>query len=138
MSEKSTLERAKQKLRAGDSASTAAGEFVRQEMDHIREGKHGARSPEQAIAIGLAKARRAGIALPAPKSGPAKGKRQPKKRTHPPSRKRSRAMLKALEREPHTAASHEALAKHAHKAATRRTAAERSAAAKRGARTRAG
>lgn len=69
MPEKRTLERAKEDLREGKSPSTAAGEFVHEEIEHVREGKHGARSPQQAIAIGLSKARRAGIPLPPPKSG---------------------------------------------------------------------
>src|SRR5689334_21888525 len=69
MPEKKTIERARQDAREGKAPSTQAGEFVREEMDHIREGKHGARSPEQAIAIGLSKARRAGVKLPPPKKG---------------------------------------------------------------------
>ncbi|HVV81555.1 MAG TPA: DUF6496 domain-containing protein, partial [Kofleriaceae bacterium] len=69
MPEKATVERAKRDLRQGKSGSTAAGEFVREEMHHIREGKHGARSTKQAIAIGLSKARRAGVRMPAPKKG---------------------------------------------------------------------
>src|SRR5689334_1204079 len=69
MPEKKTLERAKKDKREGKASTTQAGEFVREEMEHIREGKHGARSPEQAIAIGLSKARRAGVDLPPPKKG---------------------------------------------------------------------
>src|ERR1700746_1712754 len=69
MPEKATMQRAKEDLREGKSPSTAAGEFVREEIDHVREGKHGARSPQQAIAIGLSKARRAGIPLPPPGKG---------------------------------------------------------------------
>src|SRR2546423_5362355 len=69
MPERQTVERAKRDKRQGKSASTQAGEFVREEMDHIREGKHGARSAKQAIAIGLSKARRAGVALKAPAKG---------------------------------------------------------------------
>ena len=69
MPEKKTLDKAKKALREGKSPKTAAGEFVREEIEHVREGKHGARSPEQAIAIGLAKARRAGIPLPPPDRG---------------------------------------------------------------------
>ena len=69
MPEKKTIERAKKDKREGKSASTQAGEFVREEMDHIREGKHGARSSKQAIAIGLSKARRAGVDLPPPEEG---------------------------------------------------------------------
>src|SRR6187455_2254286 len=69
MPERKTIERAKKDKREGKAPSTQAGEFVREEMDHIREGKHGARSAKQAIAIGLSKARRAGVDLPAPKKG---------------------------------------------------------------------
>src|SRR5690348_18359080 len=69
MPEKQTIERARQDKREGKSATTQAGEFVREEMDHIREGKHGARSAKQAIAIGLSKARRAGVDLPPPNRG---------------------------------------------------------------------
>src|ERR1044071_6165046 len=75
MPERATTQRAKQKLRHGRSASTAAGEFVREEMHHIREGKHGARSAKQAIAIGLSKARRAGVPLRSPKGGSARTRR---------------------------------------------------------------
>ena len=69
MPEKETLERARRDKSEGKSASTQAGEFVREEMHHIREGKHGARSAKQAIAIGLSKARRAGVALKPPAKG---------------------------------------------------------------------
>src|SRR5689334_9316971 len=69
MPEKETIERAKEDKREGKAPSTQAGEFVREEMHHIREGKHGARSTKQAIAIGLSKARRAGVKLPPPKKG---------------------------------------------------------------------
>jgi hypothetical protein len=69
MPEKETMKRAREDLREGKSPSTAAGEFVREEIDHVREGKHGARSPQQAIAIGLSKARRAGIPLKPPAPG---------------------------------------------------------------------
>src|SRR5256885_14455498 len=69
MPEKETIERARHDAAQGKSASTQAGEFVREEIHHIREGKHGARSPKQAIAIGLSKARRSGVKLPAPRAG---------------------------------------------------------------------
>ena len=69
MPEEEPIERAREDKREGKSPSTQAGEFVREEMEHIREGEHGARSPEQAIAIGLSKARRAGVKLPPPKRG---------------------------------------------------------------------
>src|SRR2546423_9757930 len=76
MPEPETIERAREDAREGKLPSTQAGEFVREEMEHIREGKHGARSPQQAIAIGLSKARRAGVKLPPPKRGSAKIKKQ--------------------------------------------------------------
>ena len=74
MPAKTTIERAKKDLREGKSPSTAAGEFVHEEIEHVRRGKHGARSPKQAIAIGLSKARRAGVPLPPPAKGKAKEK----------------------------------------------------------------
>ena len=144
MPERATVKRAKQKLRRGRSASTAAGEFVREEMHHIREGKHGARSTKQAIAIGLSKARRAGVPLRAPARGTARTKRaakrayevgQHERKPRAPSRARGRATSRALRREPHRAASHDALASQAHAAANRRTRGDRSAAARRAART---
>jgi hypothetical protein len=141
MPEKQTIKRAKAKLRKGERPSTAAGEFVREEMHHIRKGKHGARSPEQAIAIGLSKARRAGVPLRPPAKGEARAstrtsaKRayevgQHHRKAKAPSKRRGRAMARVLEREPHAAASRRALSKHAHRAAGRRTAAERSQAAR--------
>jgi hypothetical protein len=133
MPEKKTIERAKKAKREGKAPSTQAGEFVREEMEHIREGKHGARSPEQAIAIGLSKARRAGVDLPAPKKGKtseATRKRAKKdlekgsgSSTSKPSAKRSKASLGNLKREGRSAASHQALSKHAKKAARKRKAA---------------
>ena len=146
MPDKQTLARAAADKRQGKSASTQAGEFVREEMDHIREGKHGARSAKQAIAIGLSKARRAGVDLPPPKSGKtsestrrraARDAEVGHERGHAVSAKRSRATKEALEREPAVAASHLALSRHAHAVARTRTAAERSASAKKAARTRA-
>ncbi len=142
MPEKRTLAAAKRDLKKGKSASTAAGEFVREEMDHIRAGKHGARSTKQAIAIGLSKARRAGIRLGVPKHASAATRKQAaretaKARSHAPtSRTRSRAMTKALRHEGHAAASRSALAKHAHAVASHKTAAARSASARKAARTR--
>jgi hypothetical protein len=146
MPEKETIERAREDKREGKPATTQAGEFVREAMHHIREGKHGARSTKQAIAIGLSKARRAGVDLPPPKKGKttertrksaarayARGHGAPAKR--PPSARRSRAIHQALEREGKDAASHAALSKQAHAAARQRTAGERSAAAKKAART---
>jgi hypothetical protein len=144
MPEKETIERARKDAREGKSPSTQAGEFVREEIHHVREGKHGARSSKQAIAIGLSKARRAGVKLPPPRKGTAskrtraqaardtaKGKRGTKR----PSSTRSRAVKKALRREPRAAASPRALATQARKVARRRTAAQRSASAKKAART---
>jgi hypothetical protein len=144
MPERATLQRAKQQLRRGRSASTAAGEFVREEMDHIREGKHGARSTKQAIAIGLSKARRAGVPLRAPKRGTSATRRaaardvrtgQGQRKPRAPSRTRSRAISQALRREPHRAASHRALASHAHTTAAQRGRAARSASARKAVRT---
>jgi len=132
MPDQTTLARARKDKREGKSPSTQAGEFVREEIEHVREGKHGARSAKQAIAIGLSKARRAGVDLP-PKPGAARSTRKPAQST--PSRKRSRATLAALKREGHTAASHTALSRQAHAAAGRRSAASRSGAAKKAART---
>src|SRR6266540_5545098 len=139
MPEKKTLERARKDAQEGKAPSTQAGEFVREEMEHIREGKHGARSTEQAIAIGLSKARRAGVDLPPPKKGEAKEKtRKSAKRAYEAgqkgrkraSPKRARAVETALKRESRSAASRRALAKHARKAAHERSAASRSAAAR--------
>ncbi|HWE25488.1 MAG TPA: DUF6496 domain-containing protein, partial [Myxococcales bacterium] len=108
MPDKETIERAKEDAREGKSPSTQAGEFVREEMHHIREGKHGARSPQQAIAIGLSKARRSGVKLGTPRRGKASSRtrRQAKRdlaKGRKPGRKsarRSRAVRGALKREP--------------------------------------
>jgi len=120
MPEKETLDRARQDKAEGKSASTQAGEFVREEIHHVREGKHGARSTKQAIAIGLSKARRAGVKLGVPSGGSRSVRKQAARDTakgrHPgrkPSPRRSRAVLKALKREGHGAASHRALARQA-------------------------
>jgi hypothetical protein len=146
MPEKETLKRAATDKAEGKSPSTQAGEFVHEEIEHVREGKHGARSAKQAIAIGLSKARRAGVKLPPPAKGQAskqtreqavrdakKGKKAAGKR---PSAKRSRATLGALKREGRSAASKTALSRQAHKAAARRSAAARSRSAKKAAATR--
>jgi hypothetical protein len=127
MPEKKTIERARRDKRQGKAPTTQAGEFVREEIDHIREGKHGARSTKQAIAIGLSKARRAGVKLPAP---PASAKSTTKRsarsasraagRKKHPSARRSRAVKRALKREPRSAASHRALSRQAKSAARRR------------------
>jgi hypothetical protein len=142
MPEQETVERAREDAGEGKSPSTQAGEFVKEEMHHIREGKHGASSPQQAIAIGLSKARRAGVKLSPPK-GPASLRRkaaqdsergeEPRRKT---SSKRSRAVSGALKREPKSAASHHALSEQAKKSATKRSARARSAAALKAARTR--
>lgn len=145
MPEKRTLARARRDKREGKAASTQAGEFVREEMHHIREGKHGARSTKQAIAIGLSKARRAGVDLKPPKPDTTtvktrksaerawrKGQEEPADK---PAPRRSRAIRQALEREGKSAASHKALSRHAHTAAGNRTAAQRSTAAKKAAQT---
>jgi hypothetical protein len=142
MPERKTIQKAKRDLRRGQSASTAAGEFVREEIHHIREGKHGARSTKQAIAIGLSKARRAGIPLGSPRTGSKRTKEAAKRETragkhpHAPSRTRSRATERALRREPHRAASHRALSAQAHRSAVRRGPADRRRAARKAAATR--
>jgi hypothetical protein len=144
MPEKQIVERAKNAKRKGKSASTQAGEFVREEMHHIREGKHGARSTKQAIAIGLSKARRAGVGLPPPEKGKVSEKtRRSAKRAYEagqrhrpkPSRRRSRATELALKREPRNAASRKALSRQARSAARKRTRTERSISARRAAQT---
>jgi hypothetical protein len=145
MPEKETVERAHKAAHEGKAPTTQAGEFVREEMHHVREGKHGARSTKQAIAIGLSKARRAGVKLRPPKKGTAskntresaerayrKGQSATKKK---PSAKRSRAIKGALKCQGRTAASRRAVSSQARSAARRRTAGSRSAAAKKAART---
>ncbi len=143
MPEKETLERARQDKREGKSPSTQAGEFVREEIEHIREGKHGARSTKQAIAIGLSKARRAGVELPPSEGSSDETKKQARrdlrkaksgKRTT--SAKRSRATRQALKREGRSAASKTALSRQARTAARKRSAAARSRSAKKAAATR--
>jgi len=130
MPEKQIVEKAKQDLREGKRPTTAAGEFVHEEIDHVREGKHGARSTKQAIAIGLSKARRAGIPLPPPKKGAATEETRSAatrdsaagraKLHRAVSRKRSRATLEALKREGRSAASSRALSRQAKRSARRR------------------
>ena len=128
MPEKATRERAQRARRLGKAPTTQAGEFVREEIEHVREGKHGARSAKQAIAIGLSKARRAGVRLKPPKGVSAETRRQAARdsrkgrsaqRTRP-SPRRSRATLRALEREGHGAASRQALSRQARQSARRR------------------
>jgi hypothetical protein len=146
MPEKEVIERARRDKAQGKAPSTQAGEFVREEIEHVREGKHGARSTRQAIAIGLSKARRAGVELPPPKPGTVSERtRRSAKRAYerghgaparrPASRRRSRAVREALEHEGHEAASSEALSKQAKSAAARRTPTERAAAARKAVRT---
>ncbi len=165
MPEKKTIERASEDRREGKAPTTQAGEFVREEMEHIRKGKHGARSTKQAIAIGLSKARRAGVDLPPPVPGRTKAKtrksavrayergqaegplsehksrsRTSRSKTsrgrRKPSAKRSRAIRGVLKREGRSAASHRALSRQAKSAARRRGAGSRSAARRKAARTR--
>jgi hypothetical protein len=146
MPDKETLERAAEDKAEGKAPSTQAGEFVREEIEHIREGKHGARSAKQAIAIGLSKARRAGVKLNPPAKGKAsqetreqaardvrKGQSAKKSKK---SMKRSRATSQALKREGHSAASKLALSRQARSAAAKRSAASRSRTAKKAAATR--
>jgi hypothetical protein len=129
MPEKETVERARRKRREGKAPSTQAGEFVREEIHHIREGKHGARSAKQAIAIGLSKARRAGVPLKPPTTGKRSTKRKAQQDARRgrsaarrrPSPKRARAMLQKLKREGRQAASHRALSRQARTAARRRS-----------------
>jgi hypothetical protein len=147
MPEKETLDRARRDRRQGKAPSTQAGEFVHEEIEHVREGKHGARSTKQAIAIGLSKARRAGVKLPPPKKGrasastrkraqadTARGRRPSGSR--PSSTRRSRAMLRRLKKEPRSTVSRRALSRQARTAARRRPASARRASARRAARTR--
>ena len=145
MPEKRTMEKARKAKRQGKAPTTRAGEFVREEIEKIRHGEHGARSPQQAVAIGLSKARRAGVNLPPPKKGRVKestrrsaayayeagqGKRRTRRRP-----RISLAVSQVLKREPRSTASHAALASQARRAASRRSAADRSAAARKASRT---
>ena len=145
MPDKRTIEKAREDKREGKSPSTQAGEFVRAEIDKIRQGEHGARSTKQAIAIGLSEARRAGVDLPAPRKGTTKartrksaqyayaagqGKRKTRRRPRV-----SRAVKSALKREPRSTASRPALSRQARSAASHRSSAQRSAAARKASRT---
>lgn len=147
MPDKQTLRRAARDKRQGKAPTTQAGEFIREEMHHIREGKHGARSAKQAIAIGLSKARRSGVDLKPPAQGQASEKsRKSASRDYArghgaPARQRSTAKRataseRALKREPRSAASPRALSRQAHQSARRRGPARRSAAARKAAHTR--
>lgn len=129
MPEKATLQRARRAKHQGKAASTQAGEFVREEISHVRRGKHGAKNAKQAIAIGLSKARRAGVKLQAPAKGKASGKvRQQAKRDlakgssakGKANQKRSRASTAALKKQGRAAASHRALSRQARTAAQQR------------------
>jgi hypothetical protein len=145
MPNKTTIERARKDRRQGKAPTTQAGEFVREEIEKIRRGEHGARSPEQAIAIGLSKARRAGVPLRPPRKGQAKErtrrsakyayeagqhKRRPRRRPRV-----ARAVERALERAPRSTVSRSALSRHAKRAAARRSAGDRSTAARKAAHT---
>jgi hypothetical protein len=143
MPEKRVIARARKAARQGKAPSVQAGEFVREEIRHVRTGKHGAASAKQAIAIGLSKARRAGVALGAPKPGTTsaatrrKAKQDAARSRRKPARRRSQASLRALERKGRSAATARALSRHAAAAARKRSAAARAAAARKAARTRA-
>jgi len=145
MPRKQTIRKARQDKREGKSPSTQAGEFVHEEIDKIRRGKHGARSTKQAVAIGLSEARRAGVDLPPPRKGRMKqstrrsaeyayeagqGKRKTRRRPRV-----SRAVRQVLKKEPRSTVSHRALSRQAKRAAARRSAESRSAAARKASRT---
>jgi hypothetical protein len=145
MPDRRTIAKARRDKRAGKAPTTQAGEFVHEEIHKIRRGEHGARSPQQAIAIGLSKARRAGVNLSPPKRGRTKestrksaeyayaaGQHKRKTRRRP---RVSRAVTRALKREPRRSASHKSLSRQAKQAASRRAPSERSAAARKAART---
>jgi hypothetical protein len=144
MPSKKTLEKAKQDRAEGKSGSTQAGEFVREEMHHIREGKHGAKNTKQAIAIGLSRARRAGVdAAPGPRASAGVRRKAAQDSAHAgsaPNPRRARATKRALKRAPHGAASHAALSRQAKASADKRRRAggsnSPSAAAQRAAKTR--
>jgi hypothetical protein len=147
MPQKQTLERVHEDQRKGKAPSTQAGEFIREEVEDVRAGKHGARSAKQLIAIGLSKARRAGVDLPPPRKGTTSEKtRKSAERAYalghgaPPrrsaTRKRAHASAQALQREGRSAASHQALSQQASAAAARRSPGKRSAAARKAAKTR--
>ena len=143
MPEKETVRRARRAKRQGKSPSTQAGEFVREEIHHVREGKHGARNTKQAIAIGLSKARRAGVKLPAPRKGTTSARTRKSaqsasragRRHARPSAKRSRAVRSALKHESRRAASRQALSRQARTAARKRGPTARRAAARKAVRT---
>lgn len=141
MPDKSTIEKAEKDKAEGKSASTQAGEFVHDEIEKVRKGKHGVRSAKQAIAIGLSEARRAGVKLPPPKNASDDVKKKAAsddkrgRSNKPVSQKRSRARIKALKKEPTNTVSKSALSKQTRSAAKKRTATDRSSAAKKAAKT---
>jgi hypothetical protein len=143
MPKQATIDAAKRDKTQGKSASTQAGEFVKEEMDKIRSGETGARNTKQAIAIGLSEARRSGVGLRAPAAGKTSEKTRESaesayekgQRHEPVDPVRSRAREKVMKKEPHTAATPAALSKQARSAAQQRTGAERSASAKKAAQT---
>jgi len=143
MPDKSTIKKAEKDKAEGKSGSTQAGEFVHDEIEKVRKGKHGVRSAKQAIAIGLSEARRAGVKVPPPKNASPELKKKAERddekgrSKEPVSQKRSRARIKALKKEPTNTVSHSALSKQAKSAAKKRTATDRSAAAKKAAASRA-
>jgi hypothetical protein len=143
--EKQVVERARKDAREGKAPSTQAGEFVHEEIEHVKQGKHGARSTKQAIAIGLSKARRAGVKLPPPQGNQAskrtqkqasrdyaKGQSAPGRKV---SAKRSRATKTALQREGREAVSHRALSRQATSSASKRSSTNRSRSAQKAVRT---
>jgi len=135
MPEAATLRRVREKAREGQSPSSQAGEFIREEIHHVREGEHGARSAKQVIAIGLSKARKAGVKLPPP-PGADKKSAPGRPRIRRKSAARSRAALEALKDEPRSSASHLALSRQAHKVAARRGPKRRRESAQKAVRTR--
>ena len=145
MPEQQTVRRAQRDLKEGKSPSTAAGEFVHEEIEHVRKGKHGARSPQQAIAIGLSKARRAGVPLTPPKKSKTnestrksmereyKAGQSGEKRSS--SSRASRARTRVLQEEPKTSASRRALSRQTRRSSRERGAEDRHRAATRAVRT---
>jgi hypothetical protein len=136
MPEQETIRRAERDKEEGKSPSTQAGEFVREEMEHIRQGVHGARSTKQAIAIGLSKARRAGVDLPPPGKNAESSRSLKRRSSSKSSRKRANSSLGALRREGSASASPDALSRFAKASARKRGSASRHRAAAKAAQTR--
>lgn len=141
MPEDNVIERAREDAKEGKTPSTQAGEFVREEIDHVRDGKHGARSVQQAIAIGLSKARKAGVKLPPNPNNPGAGEektgnRRRRVKSSESSRKRGRASMNALRRESTRTVSSRAVSAQVKDAAKRRGSAKRRAAGRKAAKTR--